>query len=217
MIMSRAHGVAMRALEAQTSLRAPEVDRRRFQRVKLNLLGRCMFPDQRECPCQLTEISPGDAMFISPFCGGMDERVIAYIDEIGRLEGVIVDHLESGFRMSITASQRKRDKLADVLTWLANRHVLSLAEDRRHLRRTPKRTNAAVLFPDGTTQACRVMDMSLSGAALATALRPAIGSPVRLGKLGARVVRHFDDGIGIEFMQIMSEAAIQQTLETEYF
>ena len=195
----------------------PEVDRRRYQRVKLNLLGRCMFPDQRECPCQLTEVSPGDAVFISPFCGAMEERVIAYIDEIGRLEGTIVESVERGFRMSILASQRKRDKLADVLTWLANRHVLSLAEDRRHLRRTPKRRDAVVILADGESHPCRVMDMSLSGAALATPLRPPLGSPVRLGKLGARVVRHFDDGIGIEFMQIMSEAAIQQTIEAEYF
>ncbi len=207
----------MSALEAQKVLQVPEGERRRYQRVRLNLLGRCMFPDQRECPCQLTEISPGDAVFISPFCGGMDERVIAYIDEIGRLEGVIVENVESGFRMSIVASQRKRDKLADVLTWLANRHVLSLAEDRRHLRRMPRRTDATLVFPDGTSHRCRVMDMSLSGAALATALRPPIGSPVRLGKLGARVVRHFDDGIGIEFMQLMSDAAIKQTIESEYF
>ena len=207
----------MAALEAQTSLRWPDGERRRFQRVKLNLLGRCMFADQRECPCQLTEISPGDAVFLSPFCGEMDNRVIAYIDEIGRLEGLMVDVNDTGFRMSIVASQRKRDKLADVLTWLANRHVLSLAEDRRHLRRTPRRTDATVIFPDGTTHQCRVMDMSLSGAALATNLRPPIGSPIRLGKLGARVVRHFEDGVGIEFMQIMSEAAIQQTIETDYF
>jgi hypothetical protein len=46
---------------------------------------------------------------------------------------------------SISASQRKRDKLADSLTWLANRHVLNLAEDRRHLRRTPKRSEAEAL------------------------------------------------------------------------
>jgi hypothetical protein len=62
-----------------------------------------------------------------------------------------------------------------------------------------------------------VIDMSLSGAAIATRLRPALGSPVRLGRLGARVVRHFEDGIGIEFMRIMSEAAIEQTIEKEYF
>lgn len=176
-----------------------------------------MFADQRECPCQLLAISPGDAAFVSPFCADVGERVIAYIDNIGRVEGVILEHIEHGFVMSISASQRKRDKLADTLTWLANRHVLNLDEDRRHLRRTPKRSDAAVVLADGTTHSVRVIDMSLSGAALATTLRPPLGSPVRLGRLGARVVRHFDDGIGIEFLRLMSDAVIEKTIEKEFF
>jgi hypothetical protein len=163
------------------------------------------------------EISPGDASFSSSATGQIGERVIAYIDDIGRIEGFIVDNTERGFLMSISASDRKRDKLADTLTWLANRHVLNLAEDRRHLRRTPKRSEASVLFPDGETHNCRVIDMSLSGAALATRLRPPLGSPIRLGRIGARVVRHFEDGIGIEFMRLMSETAIEETIEKEYF
>lgn len=210
----------MAALEARTTQEAlpyPEADRRRFQRVRINLLGRCMFPDRRECPCQLIEISPGDAVFKSPACGELGAKTIAYIDSIGRLEGQIYQKSEDGFIMTITASQRKRDRLADTLTWLANRNTLNLAEDRRHLRRQPKRSDATVVFADGSTQNVRVIDMSLSGAAIATAIRPPLGSPVRLGRLGARVVRHFDDGIGIEFMRLMSDAAIEQTIEREYF
>src|ERR687894_2822253 len=120
----------MSVCQAQEALIYPDVDRRRYQRVRLNLLGRCMFPDRRECPCQLVEISPGDAVFVSPFCGEPGEKVIAYIDNICRVEGTILERIEHGFLMSISASQRKRDKLADTLTWLANRQVLNLAEDR---------------------------------------------------------------------------------------
>ena len=207
----------MQALEAQQPLNFPEVDRRRFQRVRLQLLGRCMFSDERECPCQVVEISPGDALLISAACGEVGERVIAYIDDIGRLEGIIFDRIENGFLMSISASERKRDKLADLLTWLANRHVLNLAEDRRSLRRKPKRSEAKLLFPDGTSHNCRVLDMSLTGAGIATTLRPPLGSPVRLGRIGARVVRHFEDGIGIEFVRLRSDAAIEHTIEKEYF
>ena len=207
----------MQALEVQEPVAVPGGDRRRFQRIRLNLLGRCMFTDHRECPCHLLEISPGDALFVSSLSGEVGERVIACIDDIGRLEGMLADKTERGFLMSIISSDRKRDKLADILTWLANRHVLSLAEDRRHLRHTPKRTDASVLFPNGETHNCRVIDMSLSGAALATPMRPPLGSPIRLGRIGARVVRHFEDGIGIEFMRLMSDTAIEQTIEKEYF
>ena len=40
-------------------------ERRRFQRVKVNLLGRYMLPDKREFPCQVTNMSPG-GMALSP-------------------------------------------------------------------------------------------------------------------------------------------------------
>jgi len=185
--------------------------------VKLSLLGRCMFSDQRECPCQVTEISPGDVSIVSPFSGEIGERVVAYIDTIGRIEGVITEKTDAGFVMSISASQRKRDKLADTLTWLANRQVLNLDEDRRHLRRTPKRSETTIVLGDGSTHTVRVIDMSLSGAAISTKLRPPLGSPVRLGRLGARIVRHFDDGIGIEFLRVMSDTVIEQTIESDYF
>ena len=36
-------------------------DRRRFQRVKVNLLGRFMLEDRHEYPCQTADISPGSA------------------------------------------------------------------------------------------------------------------------------------------------------------
>ena len=207
----------MQAQHAQQAPQASQFDRRRFQRVQLSLLGRCMFPDQRECPCQVSEISPGDASIVSPFSGDLGERVIAYIDNVGRVEGVILERTNQGFVMSISASQRKRDKLADTLTWLANRNVLSLDEDRRHLRRAPKRSETSIALSDGSTHTVRVIDMSLSGAAISTNLRPPIGSPVRLGRLGARIVRHFDDGIGIEFMRLMSDTAIEQAIEKDYF
>ncbi|MGH6926392.1 MAG: PilZ domain-containing protein [Propylenella sp.] len=207
----------MQALQTQEALQYAKPERRRYQRVRLTLLGRCMFPDQRECPCQVSEISPGDVSIVSPFAGEPGERVIAYIDNIGRVEGVILEKTDQGFVMSISASQRKRDKLADTLTWLANRNVLSLDEDRRHLRRAPKRSETTIVLSDGTSHTVRIIDMSLSGAAISTNLRPPIGSPVRLGRLGARIVRHFDDGVGIEFMRLMSDTAIEQAIEKDYF
>lgn len=207
----------MQALQVQEPKQYANPDRRRFQRVQLTLLGRCMFADQRECPCQVSEISPGDASIVSPFSADVGERVIAYIDNLGRIEGVILERTEQGFVMSISASQRKRDKMADTLTWLANRNVLNLEEDRRHLRRAPKRSETSIVLADGKSHPVRVIDMSLSGAAISTNLRPPIGSPVRLGRLGARVVRHFDDGVGIEFMRLMSDSAIEQAIEKDYF
>jgi hypothetical protein len=161
-------------------------ERRRFQRVRVNLLGRYMLADRREFPCQVTNMSPGGMAVTAPVSGQPGERVIAYVDHVGRLEGVIARQLNNGFAMTISATPRKRDKLAAQLTWLANRHILGLPEDRRHGRVTPRNPAGRLILPNGVNVACRVIDISQSGAAIATDQRPDLGAPVTIGKTPGR-------------------------------
>src|SRR5665811_2332468 len=98
-------------------------ERRRHQRVKVNLLGRYMLADRREFPCQVVNMSPGGIALVAPVSGDPGERVIAYVDHLGRLEGKIARLLDTGFAMTVEATLRKRDKLAAQLTWLANRNI----------------------------------------------------------------------------------------------
>jgi hypothetical protein len=104
--------------------------------------------------------------------------------------------------MTIAATSRKRDKLAAQLTWLANRHILGLPEDRRHGRITPRNPAGRLILANGINVACRVIDVSQSGAAVATDQRPEIGSPITIGRTSGRVVRHLEDGIAIEFARL---------------
>ncbi|HEY3224728.1 MAG TPA: hypothetical protein VGJ76_13295 [Pseudolabrys sp.] len=84
----------------------------------------------------------------------------------------------NGFAMIISATLRKRDKLASQLTWLANRQILNLPQDRRHDGFTPRKTVARLVLPNGTNVACRVIDLSQSGAAIGvTALASASSLP----------------------------------------
>lgn len=171
----------------------------RFQRVKISVLGRYMLQDRREFPCQILEMSPGDASVIAPISGEVGERVIAYLDHIGRIEGSIISTIDGGFTMDIVASPRKRDKMAAQLTWLANKDLLNLPEDRRHERVVPDNRHSTVVLDDGRRYNCKIIDISLSGAAIELAVRPAMGTPVTLGRMRARVVRHFQDGVAVEF------------------
>jgi hypothetical protein len=186
---------------------AKDADRRRFQRVKVNLLGRFMLEDRHEYPCQTVDMSPGSLALITPIAGRMGERVVVYVDHIGRIEGEIARTFEGGFAIKINATLRKKDKLAAKLTWLANRHELNLPEDRRHDRITPTNPIVQMKLPDGREYNCRIIDLSLSGAALGMEDQPPIGSQVLVGKLRAEVVRHFDEGVAIEF-------AVPQTVES---
>jgi hypothetical protein len=187
-------------------------ERRRHQRVRVNLLGRYMLQDRREFPCQVANMSPGGMAVIAPVIGREGERVIAYVDHVGRLEGVIARRFENGFAMTIAATPRKRDKLAAQLTWLANRHILGLPEDRRHGRITPHNPAARLILPNGVNIACRVIDISQSGAAIKTDQRPEIGAPVTIGKTPGRVVRHLEEGIAIEFIRLQHPDFLEENV-----
>ncbi|KIZ42104.1 MULTISPECIES: PilZ domain-containing protein [Rhodopseudomonas] len=182
------------------SVQPTAVERRRFQRVKVHLLGRYMLPDRREFPCQIINMSPGGLAMLAPGIGNVGDRVIAYLDHIGRVEGKITRIIDNGFAMNLGATPRKRDKLAAQLTWLANRDILNLPEDRRHDRIVPRNPICVLTLEDGSTMSCRIIDLSLSGAAIAAERRPPLQSQVALGRVQARVVRNLEDGFALEFV-----------------
>jgi hypothetical protein len=200
------------ALLERKPIRALSEDRRRFQRVRVNLLGRYMLADRREFPCQVVNMSPGGIALIAPVGGQPGERVIAYVDHLGRLEGHIARIFQNGFAMTIAATPRKRDKLAAQLTWLANRQILGLPEDRRHGRIVPRNPVARLIMPNGVNITCRVIDMSQSGAGIATDQRPPIGALVTLGTVQGRVVRHLEDGFAVEFTRLQHEDSLEENI-----
>ncbi len=186
-------------------------ERRRFQRVQVDLLGRYMLADRREFPCQVVNMSPGGMALITPVGAAPGERIIAYVDHLGRLEGRVARVFQNGFAMTIGATARKRDKLAAQLTWLANRNILGLPEDRRHGRIVPRNPMGRLIMPNGVNLTCRIIDVSQSGAGIATDQRPPIGALVTLGTVQGRVVRHLKDGFAIEFTRLQHQGTAHRT------
>ena len=170
-------------------------ERRLHSRVAVALLGRYMLSDRHEYPCQSVDLSPGGGRVIAPVKGEIGERVVLYWEHLGRVEGRIARHLPDGFAFTICAAMRKRDKIASLLTWLANRRSLGLPEDRRHERIAPRQTASILKLENGREYEVRIRDVSLSGAALSTEQSPPIGAAVTLGSTPALVTRHLEDGI----------------------
>ncbi|CAN5197481.1 PilZ domain-containing protein [soil metagenome] len=200
------------ALLHKLPIQPATAERRRFQRVKVHLLGRYMLPDRREFPCQVINMSPGGLALLGPGIGNVGDRVIAYLDHIGRVEGKVTRIIDNGFAMNVGATPRKRDKLAAQLTWLANRDILNLPEDRRHDRIVPRNPISVLTLEDGSRMSCRIIDMSLSGAAIAAERRPAMNSLVALGKVQARVVRNLEDGFALEFVHPQAADTLEDSV-----
>jgi hypothetical protein len=185
---------------------------RAFQRVAVNVAGRLMLADHQEYPCSVIDMSPGDVSFTCAARPRAGERIIAYLDHMGRIEGNVVELTDEGFAISINATDRKREKLAAQLTWIANKHELGLPEDRRHDRLAPRNTRSEITLDDGRRYPCRIMDLSLSGAAVDLEIRPALGTAIRLGNMRGRVVRHFLEGVAIEFNSVQSRETLTEFL-----
>jgi hypothetical protein len=181
--------------------------------MKVVLLGRYMLPNRMEYPCQTIDISPGGVHLAAPAKAKPGERVIVYLEHLGRIEGACVRTTAEGFAMTITATSRKREKFTAQLTWLANREELGLPEDRRHERIVPRNPRSTLVLDDGAEHIVRIIDISLSGAAFSSDLDLPINTPVRLGTTPARVVRRFDGGYAAEFRLPLSADLLDENLE----
>jgi hypothetical protein len=200
-----------------SALRTPRLgtktlDKRRHHRVNVALLGRYMLSSRQEYPCRTVDMSPGGVSLITPIRGIIGERVVVYLEHIGRIEGQIVRHIADGFAMNISATPRKRDKLASQLTWLANRSALGLPEDRRHERITPRVSRTSMTIEDGREYIVRVIDISLSGCAVSSDIKPPMGSAITIGHTQGKIVRHFEAGIAIEFRTPLSTDVFDENI-----
>lgn len=164
-------------------------DRRGFKRVELKLTGRFLIGDSQDHVLSTADISCDGAFIVSSERPGLDEQVVCYFDEVGRVVANVVRVSPEGFAVRFHTSPHKRDKLADRLTWLINRDKLGLEEERGETRYRAS-GEAIVNRADGTQLQCSVTDISLTGAAFETTGKaPFVGERVTVGNLVAEVVR----------------------------
>jgi hypothetical protein len=67
---------------------------------------------------------------------------------------------------------------------------------------------------DGSKMTCRIIDMSLSGAAIAAENRPPMRSLIMLGRVQSRVVRNLEEGFAIEFVHEQSLDTLEDSVTT---
>lgn len=186
-------------------------DRRKHRRVPVDIAGRFMRADKEDHPCQVVNMSAGGMALLSPVACEVGERIVAYLDGLGRIEAIVVRPIEGGFAASIVAGPHKREKIGNQLTWLINRDGLGLNEGRRHERVVPKNPSSRLILPNGEACECRVMDVSLSGASIASITKPPIGANVVLGRMRGRVVRHHDKGLAIQFADLQDPDSLARS------
>jgi len=171
------------------------------------LFGRFMLPDMSEHPCQVTQIDVEGAVFATSSVPPAGTRLVAYIDEVGRVEASAGEPVDGGFKVSFLLNPSRRERLESRLKWLEDK-AEGITDQRRHARYEPKDSKSHITMPDGRVYSCEVIDISLSGAAVKIEVMPALGTYLLLGKMRGRVVRYLDNGFAIEFTRQLDRTVL---------
>ncbi|WOR15835.1 PilZ domain-containing protein [Hyphomonas sp. FCG-A18] len=165
-----------------------EKDRRRHQRIPLRLGGRFLL-DGNDHALTTLNVSCGGGLFRAHTIPPANTQVVCYLDEIGRIAGEVVRGSDQTFAVVFEATDRKRDKLADQLMWILNKERYGFDEI-RSAKRYAGGKEATVYRSSGQKLMCRVLDISLTGAAFEhTGPQLIIGEYVKVGRLHGVVVR----------------------------
>ena len=162
-----------------------------------------MLESKQEFPCRTIDASPGGLLVAAAARGSIGERVVFYFEELGRLEGLIVRNVDVGFAVALILPASKRERIADLLTWMANSETDEGVASRRHKRIAPKQKRAEMLVEGGSVLAVEIVDVSVSGVGLKCATLPPVGARVEIGRRAGRVVRHFNGGLAVEFSRLI--------------
>jgi len=107
---------ALDQLAADRTLRAVVVTQRDARKSVVSVPGRFSFADVRDARgerrvfgCHAVNPSIREIVIASPVTAKMDARVIAYIDHLGKFDGLVRSVLQRGFVMSVN-TKRGRDR-----------------------------------------------------------------------------------------------------------
>jgi hypothetical protein len=186
------------AEEVDRPYRGPE--RRRDKRRAMTLTGRVLCADKGESlRCVLMDISPGGAAVSCRHSLSPGDAVVLYVDELGKFEGAVVDSAEQRISIRFDQSERARKRAMEKIALFKHGRLRDLPATKA-VTCTYDPVMSRFSWSDGRTADCEILDISLTEASLRTDTRPRLNDIIHIGLSSARVVRHHQEGIGIEFL-----------------
>jgi hypothetical protein len=188
------------------------VERRHNVRIIINIAGHFSIASRRAAggarpgfACRAVNVSNRAIALIAAVGVKVNDLISARIEHFGKLDGRVLRLIEGGFVMSITASEEEREKLDDKIYWLERYKNLEAFELRAYPRLAPAQPRNRILFADGTTLRCTILDVSASGAAISAETIPEVGTVLAIGTAVGRVVRRFSGGFALKFVDRLSD------------
>ncbi|MFQ5564186.1 MAG: PilZ domain-containing protein [Parvularculaceae bacterium] len=185
------------SIDPTTKTPREDADRRRHIRIEVPLKARFLSSDGKEHACLVANISAGGALLRTKHAPAEGERVVIYIDSVGRFEANVVRAGKHAFAVAYCGRREKYARTADTLIEVVNRGKRQA--DRRITPRVRRDEPALVTLESGEQKNCAILDISLTGASIEIDPQPDLGSSLVLGRMTAKVVRSHETGVGVIF------------------
>ena len=191
-------------------------------RVIVRIPGRYSLADLRDArgerrifPCRAVYLSADEIGLAGPVNGKIGERVIAHVDHLGKLEGPITRLIKGGFMMRIAANTERRGELVAKIEWLESFKNHDTPNRRASGRSVPANPYSTLTFADGSVETCLVRDFSVTGAAISADTLPPFKTVLAVGSVIGRVVRHFDGGFAVRFIEPQDPDTVEAAVTGE--
>jgi hypothetical protein len=156
----------------------------------------------RTLACRSTRVSPYRMIVDVPVVGRIGDRITSHFGELGEFEGSISDTRHGSILLELEMTPERRQWMADKLAWLEKtRRDPSIQDARKDARFVPQVSHTTLTLADGKVSTCFIIDVSATGVAVSSEIQPPIGTPLAVGSLIGRVVRIFETGFAVQFVE----------------
>ena len=157
----------------------------------------------RTFACRTNRVSPYRMIVDVPVVGKVGDYLTSYFRDFGKLDGHISDTKPGCFLLELDVTYATRERIANKLTWLEEKQKNpdNIIDLRKTARIIPAKSHTMLTLGDGAVHECLVIDMSLEGVAVATPIALEVGTPLAIGACVGRVVRVFDSGFAVQFVE----------------
>ena len=185
------------------------MERRAFPRLKSRINARLLVNNAHDGDGVILNFSASGAGVESALEVAPGDRVVLYLEGGSRFEGVVARLFDGGFGIEFGMHDSKRQRLVSALDAMGEdpAEMTSLPLKQRVANRVGGFRGKTMCRTEAGEIECRLIDMSLSGAAIEVDADLKVGAAISLGQTKGRIVRRDGKVYGIQFDALKRDGA----------
>lgn len=158
-------------------------------------------------------LAPDEVVFVCDEFVETNDRAFIYLSGVGLIRGLVRRNIGPVIYLGVDANQNETARLTTHILWLSRLAKFSANDRRVFPRYVPRDTKTTIELPgEKEKRPCHLVNISPTGAAVESDLRPDVGSKVILGTIHGAIARHFETGFAVGFSTIQDPATLEAKL-----